>query len=102
MATAYPVQNESCPIAPPSSNPAYHGYGTHGNSGGGAGTAIASGLGGLAAGTFIGDMMGRNRAEVHNAQYAAGGYNISGDSGGYDIVGDSGDADGGFDIQGDS
>ena len=90
MATAFPV--ESCPIAPPSNNPVYHGYGTQGHMGSGAGTAVASGLGGLAAGTIIGDMFSRNRA----------GYNISGDSGGYNIVGDS-DADGGgFDIQGDS
>lgn len=102
MARAYPVQTESCP---PSNNPVFNEYGTHENRGSGAGTAIASGLGGLAAGAIIGDMIGRNRAEVHNARQfggnLGGGYNVAGDSGGYDIVGDSG-ADGGFDIQGDS
>ena len=97
MARAYPVQPGECP---PSHNPVYHSYGTQ-ERGSGAGAAVASGFGGLAAGTIIGDMMGR-RAEAHNAQMFGGnfgeGYNVAGDSGGYDVVGDSG----GYDIQGDS
>ena len=77
----------------------------------GAGTAIASGLGGFVAGTIVGDLIGRNTAESHNAQPRPGGgggwnegaegsgYDITGDStGGYDISGDSG----GYDIEGDS
>lgn len=100
MARAYPVQPGECP---PSHNPVYHSYGTQ-ERGSGAGSAVASGLGGLAAGTIIGEMMGR-RAEAHNTQMFGGnfggGYNISGDSGGYNVVGDSG-GDGGYDVQGDS
>lgn len=89
---------------------------THG--GGGAGTAIASGLGGLVAGTIIGDLIGRNTTQGNNVQgfrgdkmyqgsSGGGGYDITGDSGdggGNVILGDSGDygTDGGYDIQGDS
>jgi len=107
MAQAYPIQSDpSCPAQ----NPAYKEYGSavhHENTGVGVGTAIASGLGGLVAGTLIGDMFGRNSAEIHAAERfgggtVGGGYDVVGDSGGYDIVGDSGNADDGYDIQGDS
>lgn len=118
VATAVP---ETCP---PSENPAYHAqnYGStfdgKPQSGGGGGAAIASGLGGLAVGTIIGDLIGRNtaRANTINGWFGAaaggggydivgdggGGYDIAGDSGGgYDFAGDSG-GDGGYDIAGDS
>ncbi|KAL7486321.1 hypothetical protein ACHAW6_011915 [Cyclotella cf. meneghiniana] len=107
MAQAYPIQSDpSCPAQ----NPAYKEYGSsvhHDNTGVGVGTAIVSGLGGLVAGTMIGDMIGRNSAEIHAAERfgggtVGGGYDVVGGSGGYDIVGDSGDADDGYDIQGDS
>jgi len=113
--------------SPPSENPDYHthSYGStmdgKPSGGGGAGSAIASGLGGLAFGTIIGDLIGRNTARVNNTQQqfgggnggydivgdSGGGYDIAGDSGGgggggYDIAGDSGDGDGGYDIAGDS
>ena len=69
------------------------------------GNAIASGLGGLAVGTILGDMFGGSNAHVHNNAYNAvgsgGGYDIAGDTGGgYDFAGDTGDS--GFDISGDS
>jgi len=124
--TAVPV---SCP---PAENPAHYthnfDYGSiaygqprRGGGGGGAGAAIASGLGGLAAGTFLGNLIGRNHAQEsrmpqfgggYQCEYDAvvdsgGGFDIAGDSGGgddrgggYDIAGDSGN--GGFDIAGDS
>ena len=100
-ATAVPVQTgETYPVHPSWGNPAFKEYGTNENRGGGTGAAIASGLGGLAAGALIGDMFGRNNAQASAPQFG-GGYDISGDGGGYDIIGDSGDA-GGYDIQGDS
>ena len=68
------------------------------------GNAIASGLGGLAVGTILGDMLGSGR-NANVPSYSAvgnrGGYDIAGDAGGgYDIAGDTGDS--GFDISGDS
>jgi len=76
-------------------------------SSGGTGTAIASGLGGLAVGTMLGNLIGRNNAQVNNQRGfgGGGGYDIVGDSGGgYDVAGDTGDygGGGGYDIAGDS
>lgn len=106
--------DESCP--PPPENPSYYGsishhyHDHHDNSG--SGNAIASGLGGFAIGTILGDLIGRNAAgggvhrgedDYHTPYGGGGGYDIIGDSGGYDTVGDSGGYDtGGYDIQGDS
>lgn len=100
VATAVPAA--TCP-PPPAENPAYYGatnYGSTGSGGGGgSGAAIASGLGGLAVGTILGDLIGRNNAQVNNNNIQRGfGF---GSGGGYDIVGDSGDT-GGYDIQGDT
>jgi len=108
LATAVPA------TCPPSENPAHYthnfNYGSTPSYGppssGGAGAAIASGLGGLAFGTVVGNLMGRNNNAQGNSmpQFGGGyqgGYDIAGDSGdGYNIAGDSGD--GGFDIAGDS
>ena len=61
----------------------------------GGGSAVASGLGGLAVGTILGNLMGRNAHVNHNnvqRGFGGGGYDIageSGDGGGYDIAGDS-------------
>eukprot|EP00584_Thalassiosira_punctigera_P025711 CAMPEP_0172555776 /NCGR_PEP_ID=MMETSP1067-20121228/60139_1 /TAXON_ID=265564 ORGANISM="Thalassiosira punctigera, Strain Tpunct2005C2" /NCGR_SAMPLE_ID=MMETSP1067 /ASSEMBLY_ACC=CAM_ASM_000444 /LENGTH=109 /DNA_ID=CAMNT_0013344369 /DNA_START=800 /DNA_END=1129 /DNA_ORIENTATION=- len=100
---------------PPSENPDYiapnygstkvYVGGTSGGAGGddGARTAIASGLAGLAVGTVLGDMIGRNTAQGNNMQQSGDGngrYDIVLDEGGYNITGDSGDD--GFDIAGDS
>ena len=108
-ATAVP--GASCPAE----NPAYHSYGSTyekpSSGGGGAGTAVASGLGGLAVGTILGDIIGRNTAQMNapNRQqggwFGGAGYDIIGDTGGggYDIAGDTGDGGGGgYDIAGDS
>ena len=108
---------------PPPENPQYHSpkpaysaqnYGSTTDwrpaSGGGAGAAVASGLGGLALGTVLGNIMGRSNVQGNNMQYGFGGSG-GGAGGGYDIVGDSGDGgddicgdsgDGGCDIAGDS
>jgi len=71
----------------------------------GAGTAIASGIGGFAAGTILGNLMGRNNDQFNNTG-GGGGYNVVGDTGGgFDIAGDVGDyggGGGGYDIAGDS
>jgi len=84
-------------------------FGTHHchDSNNNTGNAIASGLGGLAVGTILGDMFGSSRnANAHHNAYNAvgnrGGYDIAGDTatgGGYDIAGDTG---GGYDIAGDT
>ncbi|KAK1738302.1 hypothetical protein QTG54_010971 [Skeletonema marinoi] len=126
IATAVGV-DASCPPE----NPAFVSYGStssshhhnHHSGGGGGGNAVASGLGGFAIGTIVGDLIGRNAGSGgHNhhqnnlpmfggvsndggydivgdsGDNNFGGYDIQGDSGGYDIQGDSG----GYDIQGDS
>ncbi|KAL3766606.1 hypothetical protein ACHAW5_011167 [Stephanodiscus triporus] len=99
---------------PPPVNPQYHSpktaysaqnYGSTMDwpaSGGGAGPAIASGLGGLALGTVLGNIIGRSNIQGNNVGYGFGGVGRGGGGGdgGYDIVGDSGD--GGCDIAGDS
>mmetsp|Transcript_4755 Transcript_4755/g.10801 ORF Transcript_4755/g.10801 Transcript_4755/m.10801 type:complete len:260 (+) Transcript_4755:133-912(+) len=99
IATAIPA------TCPPYENPEYHHAPNYGStmdgkpSSGGTGTAIASGLGGLAVGTMLGNLIGRNNVQVNNTQRGfggGGGYHIDGDDGGgYDIVGDSGDYGGG-------
>ncbi|KAL7468499.1 hypothetical protein ACHAXS_008725 [Conticribra weissflogii] len=118
IASAVP-EYDSCPPENPSYYPQYASETKPSGGGGGAGTAIASGLGGFAAGAIVGDFVGRmssrgNNSNVEQQRYeqsgnyqsGGGGYDIAGDSGdadGYDIVGDSGDGDdGGYDIQGDS
>ena len=103
--------DESCP--PPPENPAYYGstsHHHHHDNNSGSGNAVASGLGGFAIGTILGDLIGRNNAgsgggghrigidDDYQTPYGGGGYDIVGDSGGYDIQGDTG----GYDIQGDS
>ena len=98
VATAIPTA--SCP---PAEIPDYHPTTNYGSTmdrnqhqSGGGGGAVASGLGGLAVGTIIGNLMGRNNAHVHHNNIQRG-FGV----GGYDIAGDSGDG-GGYDIAGDS
>jgi len=118
IASAVP-EYDSCPPENPSYYPHYGSESKPSGGGSGPGAAIASGLGGFAAGAVVGDLVGRmsSRGNSDNAeqqrfeqsgyyQSGGGGYDIAGDSGdagGCDIVGDSGDGDdGGYDIQGDS
>jgi hypothetical protein len=64
-----------------------------GGLGGGASTAIASGLGGLAIGTVIGNIIGSRRT---NNPQSSNNNNWSGGEGGgdgYDIVGDTGESE---------
>lgn len=134
IATAAVGQDDGVPIATavnaPSENPAYKSwYGSTSNSsnhhnhhhGGGGGSNVASGLGGFAIGTIVGDLIGRSSGggghhhhQNNNVPFGVGffgdgngrGYFGGGTDGGYDIAGDSGDNNnfggGGYDIQGDS
>mmetsp|Transcript_999 Transcript_999/g.1356 ORF Transcript_999/g.1356 Transcript_999/m.1356 type:complete len:280 (+) Transcript_999:265-1104(+) len=132
----HPTTQEGIPIATAvdpschSENPAYSTkpsytdrtwYGSttsssnQGGGGGGAGN-VASGLGGFAIGTIVGDLIGRRGAggggghryhDQNNAPFfGGGGFFGGGNDGGYDIVGDSGNNNnnfgGGYDVQGDS